>query len=49
MLRAVVNDRGETGWTSRKDYEVVDKSRLEPSDQRRWTAGLADILGVYRW
>lgn len=23
-----VDDRGETGWTTRKDYEVIDKKEL---------------------
>lgn len=30
--KAVVDGRGETGWTTRKDYEVIDKSRICPDD-----------------
>lgn len=27
---ATVDDRGETGWTIRKDYEVIDKGGARP-------------------
>lgn len=41
--RRTVDDRGETGWTSRKDYEVIDKNNLSVG------AGAFDIHGRFRW
>ncbi|MFD6565438.1 hypothetical protein [Micromonospora profundi] len=33
---AVVDDRGETGWTTRRDYEVIDKQHIDPDDPTPW-------------
>ncbi|WP_328344718.1 hypothetical protein [Micromonospora sp. NBC_00421] len=49
---SVVDDRGETGWTSRKDYEVIDKSGLDPDDRRPWRGRFSvGMDGVFyrRW
>lgn len=43
----VVDDRGETGWKSFKDYEVIDKSRLDPDDDPVW-GDVLDVFGMRR-
>lgn len=46
---SVVDDRGETGWTSRKDYEVIDKSGLDAGDRRLWRGRYSiDMYGMLR-
>jgi hypothetical protein len=44
---SVVDDRGKTGWTSRRDYEVIDKSGLCPDDPTPWRGrnGVVDMYG----
>ncbi|MEV1013823.1 hypothetical protein AB0I89_24020 [Micromonospora sp. NPDC049801] len=45
--KQVVDDRGETGWTTRRDYEVIDKSRIDPDDRMPWR-GQVDVFGMWR-
>jgi hypothetical protein len=39
----VVDDRGQTGWTSRKDYEVLTQEQLAAHRN-----GITDIYGNFR-